>query len=119
VPARGLHQVRPWRYGALCRARRGQALPARGLPQARLLDQAARFTAGRMEGASAASRRAAPSQSLQVPAVCTASNACRASSPTMRRRPHRNSLARRRRPKTRVASRSYCENSRQQVESAG
>jgi hypothetical protein len=59
-----------------------------------------------MGEASAASRRAAPSQPLEVPAVCTASNACRASSPTMRRRPHRNSLTRHRRPKTRVASRS-------------
>jgi hypothetical protein len=72
----------------------------------RLLNQAARHIARRMAGASAASRRAAPSQSLEVPAVCTASNACSPSSPTMRRRPHRNSLTRHRRPKTRVASRS-------------
>jgi hypothetical protein len=74
----------------------------------RLLKQAARPTASRMEGAGGASTRAAPSTSPKLPAVCTARYVSSASSPTMRRTMHRNSLAR---PKPRVGSRSWCESS--------
>jgi hypothetical protein len=62
-----------------------------------------------MVGAGAASRRAAPSQSLKLPAVCTAGSVYRASSPTMRRRTHRSSLQSPRRPKPPVCSTSSCE----------
>jgi hypothetical protein len=116
LPTRELHQVRVRRYGALRLAWRRQAVPARGLPQGSSIRRHAslvmnlqvsilmaqttdpRFTARRMEGASAASRRAAPSQSFKLAAACTAGFAQRARSPTMRRRTHRNSLARPRRP---------------------
>jgi hypothetical protein len=60
----------------------------------RQLLQAARPIAPRMAGAGAASRRAAPRQSLELPAVCTARCVSSASSPTMRRTMHRNSVAR-------------------------
>jgi hypothetical protein len=78
----------------------------------RLLLQAAQPTPGRMAEVSAASRRAAPSQSFKLPAVCTAGYAHRASSPTMRRRVHRNSLVMRRRPKPWLGSKSPCKSSR-------
>jgi hypothetical protein len=64
--------------------------------------------------------RTASSQSLKLPAVCTARYVSSASSPTMRRTMHRNSVARPRRPKPRVGSRSSCEIlHRRRVESAG
>jgi hypothetical protein len=56
-----------------------------------LLRKAARCNAGCMGEASAAERRAAPSQPLQVPAVCTADSVYSARSPTMHRRADRNS----------------------------
>jgi hypothetical protein len=65
-------------------------------------------------------RRAAQRQSRELPAVCTARCVSSASSPTMRRTMHRNSVARPRRPKPRVGSRSSCEIlHRRRVESAG
>jgi hypothetical protein len=75
-----------------------------------LLLEVARLTARRMEGASAANKRAAPSQSLELPAVCTAGYVSSASSPTMRRTMHRNSVARPRRLKPR-SWRIWCEDS--------
>jgi hypothetical protein len=50
-------------------------LPAAGLPQRRLL-LAARSYARRMAGASAASKTAAPRQSLELPAACSARCVC-------------------------------------------
>jgi hypothetical protein len=86
----------------------------------RQLKEAARHTASRMAGASAASTRAALRQSLELPAVCTARYVSSASSPTMRRTMHRNSVARPRRPKPRVGWRRSCEIlHRRRVESAG
>jgi hypothetical protein len=70
--------------------------------------KAAHTAAWRMGAAGAARRRAAPSQSLELPAVCTAGYVSSASSPTMRRTIHSNSVARPSRPKPRVGS---CENS--------
>jgi hypothetical protein len=74
----------------------------------RQLKPAARNIARRMAVASVASTRAAPMQSLEVPAVCTAGYVSSASSPTMRRMLHSNSVAKTRRPKPRVGSRSPC-----------
>jgi hypothetical protein len=71
---------------------------------------AVRNTASRMGAASAASTRAAPKQSLELPAVCTAGFVSSASSPTISRMMHRNSAARPRRPKPRMGS-SSCETS--------
>ena len=59
---------------------------------------AARPTARRMAAANAASTRAAPMQSLELPAVFPAGYASSASSPTMRSRVRRNSVARPRCP---------------------
>ena len=73
--------------------------------------EAARPIARLTEEAGAASTRAAPSTSPKLPAVCTARYVSSASSPTMRRTMHRNSPARRRRPKPRVSWRSCCEDS--------
>jgi hypothetical protein len=78
-------------------------------------------SASRMAGAGGVRRRAAQRQSRELPAVCTARCVSSASSPTMRRTMHRNSVARPRRPKPRVGSRSSCEilHRRRRVESAG
>jgi hypothetical protein len=110
------------RHATLCLAWRGPAMPTRGLCQgscyrrhatlvmnlqssilmAQTTDPSTRYTARRMAGAGGVSRRAAPSQSLELPAVCTARFV---SSATMRRTMHRNSVAGPRRPKPRVGSR--------------
>jgi hypothetical protein len=60
----------------------------------RLLLEAARPIASRMGAAGAASTRAAPRQSLKLPAVCTARYVSSASSPTMHKTMHRNTVAR-------------------------
>jgi hypothetical protein len=95
------------RHRTLYRARRRQALPAPGLPQGCCYTRNAPLLAG----ASAASTRAAPSQSFELPAVCTAGFVSSASSPTMRRTMHRNSVARPRRPKPRVSWKIWYEDS--------
>ena len=71
---------------------------------------AVRNTASRMGAASAASMRAAPKQSLELPAVCTAGFVSSASRLTISRMMHRNSAARPSRPKPRMGS-SSCETS--------
>jgi hypothetical protein len=68
----------------------------------RRLKEAARIIARHMAAASGASKRAAPNQSLELPAVRTARYVSSASSPTMRRTMHSNSVARPRRPEPRV-----------------
>jgi hypothetical protein len=82
----------------------GRRCQKEGCP--RQLRQVAHRTASRMGAAGAASWRAAPRQSLELPAVCTARYVSSASSPTMRRTVHSNSVARPRRPKPRVGSRT-------------
>jgi hypothetical protein len=62
---------------------------------------AVRNTASRMGATSAASMRAAPKQSLELPAVCTAGFVSSASRLTISRMMHRNSAARPSRPKPR------------------